>query len=196
MADPLLEGEDEGTTPITAEERADLIPTHITLRSELNQVEQAGIDEAYVWAFSRKRDVLSEDFLRQLHKRMFKDVWKWAGTFRTSPRNIGVGSWQISTELRTLIDNVKFWIEHETYSVDEIGTRFHHKLVQIHPFPNGNGRFSRLATDLLMTQLGSEPFTWGSGQLNATGPLRKQYIAALKNADNEDITSLMEFVKT
>ena len=113
MADPLLEGEDEGTTPITAEERADLIPTHITLRSELNQVEQAGIDEAYVWAFSRKRDVLSEDFLRQLHKRMFKDVWKWAGTFRTSPRNIGVGSWQISTELRTLIDNVKFWIEHD-----------------------------------------------------------------------------------
>ena len=196
MSDPLIDAEDDAATPLTPEERDALIPTYITLRRELNEVEQIGIADADRWAFSRRRNVLDEDFLHALHKRMIGSVWKWAGDVRTTPRNIGVEAWQIAPDLRQLLGDAQYWIEHQTYSPDEIAVRFHHRLVWIHPFPNGNGRFSRLAADLLAIQLGGDRFTWGSGNLVATAELRRRYIDALRAADNQVIEPLIEFAKS
>ena len=196
MSDPLIDAEDDAATPLTPEERDALIPTYITLRRELNEVEQIGIADADRWGFSRRRNVLDEDFLHALHKRMFGSVWKWAGDFRTTPRNIGVEAWQIAPDLRQLLGDVQYWIEHQTYAPDEIAVRFHHRLVWIHPFPNGNGRFSRLAADLLAIQLGGERFSWGSGNLVATAELRRRYIDALRAADGEVIEPLIAFARS
>jgi Fic-DOC domain mobile mystery protein B len=198
VSDPLIDAEgDDAATPLTPEEREALIPTYITLRGELNEVEQIGIADADRWAFARRRGgVLDEEFLRQLHKRMFGDVWKWAGQFRTTPRNIGVEAWEIGPRLRQLLDDVRYWVEHQTYTTDEIAVRFHHRLVWIHPFPNGNGRLSRLAADLLAVQLDQERFTWGSGNLVATAELRKRYVDALRAADGHDIGPLMTFTRS
>ena len=115
MNDQLFDGEDDAATPLTAEEREALIPAYITLRRELNEAEQIGIADADRWAFSRKRDVLNEPFLKALHKRMFDKVWRWAGQYRQTPRNIGIDAYRIMPELVQTIDDVRYWIEHETY---------------------------------------------------------------------------------
>lgn len=194
MTDLLVE--DDGATPLEQEELEQLIPTHITLRPELNEAEQAGIIKADDWAFSRRRriaTILTEVFLRNLHKRMLGGVWKWAGDFRQTERNIGVDAYRIGTELRHLLQDVAYWIDHNTYPSDEIVLRFHHRLVAIHPFPNGNGRHARLAADLLAVSLGLERMTWGQGNLIDPGELRRTYIDALRAADKHDYAPLLAF---
>ncbi|GBL46679.1 conserved hypothetical protein [Sulfuriferula multivorans] len=195
MSDPLLE-EDDASTPLTAEERDGLIPSYVTLRHELNEAEQANILEAEQWAFARKRKVLDERFLMALHKRMFGRVWRWAGKFRHTERNVGVAPYRIATDLRQLLDDCRYWIGHGTYLPDEVCTRFHHRLVAIHPFPNGNGRHARLATDLLLVALGRPRFTWGRTNLVDPGETRHAYVAALRAADGRDIKPLLEFVRS
>ncbi len=196
MSDPLIDA-DDAATPLTPDERAALIPTYINLRRELNEVEQIGIADAERWASSRKRNALDEDFLCQLHRRMFGDVWKWAGTYSQEVnRRIGSDRWQIGPDLRVLLDDVRYWIEHQTFSLDEIAVRFHHRLVLIHPFPNGNGRHSRLAADLLIVQLGGQRFTWGSGNLAAPADLRRRYVDALHAADGQVIEPVVEFARS
>ena len=195
MTDPLLE-QDDAATPLTPEEREGLIPSYITLRRELNEAEQANIVEAEEWAYSRKRDVLSEQFIKSLHKRMFGRVWRWAGDFRQTERNIGVDPFRIAIDLRNLLDDCRYWIEHETYPPDEIAARFHHRLVYIHPFPNGNGRHARLAIDLLLVKLGRPRFSWGRVNLVNAGETRQTYVAALRAADNHDIGPLLQFVRS
>jgi Fic-DOC domain mobile mystery protein B len=190
------DADDGAATPLTPDERRALIPTHITLRWELNEFEQIGVARADRWAFARKRDVLSEDFLFALHRRMFRDVWRWAGQPRQSERNIGVDHWLIGPELRTLLDDARYWIEHQSFAPDEIAVRFHHRLVFIHPFPNGNGRWSRLAADRLVVQLGGDRFTWGRGDLLAIDVLRARYVAALRAADTHDIGPLIRFARS
>ena len=149
MSDPFTEP-DKAATPLTPEEMRHLIPAHVAHRRDLNAVEQENIARAQEWAmYGRRRGLLSEKFLRDLHRRMLGDVWRWAGRFRTSQRNIGIDYWLIATELRQLLDDAKAWIEYNTYAPDEIAVRFHHRLVLIHPFPNGNGRHARLMADLL-----------------------------------------------
>ena len=193
--DPLFEA-DDAATPLTSEEKLGLMPSYITFRRELNEAEQINVTRAEQWAFSRKRDVLNEAYLRRLHKQMFQDVWTWAGEFRTSERNIGVEPWRIVTELRELLENVRYWIAHQTYTADEIAARFHHKLVWIHCFANGNGRHGRLATDLLLVNLGQPRFTWGRQSLVNAGDTRRSYVAALRAADNRDIQPLLKFVRS
>jgi len=194
--DALTEGDDEASTPLRPEERDALIPSYITTRAELNEAEAINIRQADAWAFDRKRDVLSEEFLADLHKRMFRSVWKWAGAHRDTERNIGVKPHMIAHDLRVLVDDVKVWIELKSYEPDEIAVRFHHRLVQIHPFPNGNGRWSRLAGDILIVLLGGERFTWGNGNIASTPNLRKRYVDALKAADNHDARPLLEFARS
>ena len=161
---------DGAATPLTPEECDGLIPAHITQRNELNEFEQRGVEEGDRWSFSRRRDLLSERFIRTLHKRMFGRVWRWAGTFRKTEKNIGVvDPAQIPTQLRLLLDDTRYWIEHKTYGPDEICVRFHHRLVAIHPFTNGNGRHARLMADLLIVHLGGTRFTWGPANLVAEG---------------------------
>jgi Fic-DOC domain mobile mystery protein B len=195
MTDP-LEEEADGSTPLTAEELEQLIPSYITLRSELNEAEQANILEAEEWAFSRVRDVLSERFLDNLHKRLLGRVWRWAGEHRQSNKTIGIDSYRVPTELRQLMDDCRYWLDNNTYELDEIAARFHHRLVWIHPYPNGNGRHARLATDLLLVALGRPRFSWGRVNLVDASKTRDVYIAALRAADNHDISSLLEFVRT
>ncbi len=196
MNDPLTDAEDDAATPLTPEERQDLIPSYITTRDQLNEVEQLGIAEADRWAFSRKRDVLDERFLLSLHKRMFGGVWKWAGSFRTTPRNIGVEAYQIAVDLHQLLDDVRYWVGHATFPPDEIALRFHTRLTWIHPFPNGNGRHARLAADLLMVALGGERFTWGGGALVDPTTMRKTYIDAVRSGDNHDFAPLLAFARS
>jgi Fic-DOC domain mobile mystery protein B len=187
---------DDAATPLTPEEMRDLIPAHIAYRSELNEAEQENIARAQEWALGpRRRDLLSEKFAGALHRRMLGDVWRWAGRFRTSQRNMGIDYWLIPTELRKLLDDTKAWIEFKTYPADEIAVRFHHRLVLIHPFPNGNGRHARLMADLLIMRLGGERFSWGRESLRDPGVARQQYIAALRAADNHDIAPLLAFAR-
>ncbi len=197
MTDHLFQADDAGT-PLTADEKKGLIPTHITLRSELNEYEQANILQADAWAFSRRRNVVDEDFLRRLHKEMLKSVWKWAGEYsKESNRPIGVDAHLIRTQIRMLLDDVDYWIRKDTYPPDEIALRFHHRLTVIHPFPNGNGRFSRMAADLLALQLGCGRFTWGRESIVAVGSrVRENYVAALRAADRHDIGPLLSFART
>lgn len=194
--DPLFDANDDAATPLTPDERRQLIPTYITTRAQLNEAEQIGITGADSWAFTRKRDVLGEKFLLDLHKRMFGKVWRWAGRLRTTERNIGIESCKIRTELRTLLDDERFWIDNSTYPPDEIAVRFHHRLVWIHPFPNGNGRHARMAADLLAVSLGRPRFTWGSASLVKADETRARYIAALTGADNHDVAPLLAFARS
>jgi len=188
---------DKHSTPLEPGERDGLIPTHITLKSELNELEQQNIATADRWGFGRRHHVLRDRFLKGLHRRMFNRVWRWAGKFRTTERNLGAKPVEIETSLRQVIDDVRYWVEHKTYPADEIAVRFHHRLVSVHPFPNGNGRWSRLAADLLIKQLGGARFSWGGGtDLQAAGETRDKYIAALRTADNHDMGPLLEFARS
>ena len=186
---------DDNSTPLTEEEKQQLKAKWITTRAELNELETKGIANAEIWLLKNKKDILNETFIKNLHKKMFGDIWKWAGTFRTTERNIGVAPYEIQPKLRILLDDVKFWIDNRTFSPKEIAIRFHHRLVQIHPFPNGNGRISRLMADLLMKQFDLPALNWGSGNLTEISELRKEYITALRKADNGDYSFLLNFVK-
>ncbi len=195
MTDVLTE-QDDAATPLSQEERDGLIPSYITLRGELNEAEQANIVEADAWAFSRKRNVLEEGFLNTLHKRMHGNVWRWAGNYRQSQKNIGVELYKVPTELRSSLDNCRYWVENKTYELDEIAARFHHMLVRIHCYPNGNGRHARFAADLLLTSFGQDRFSCGSTNLVDAGATRAAYIAALRAADNHDYGPLLAFVRS
>ncbi|MFT7120586.1 MAG: Fic-DOC domain mobile mystery protein B [Neolewinella sp.] len=189
--------EKPGQTLISEEEKAGLrLP--ISTQQELDEVEQVNIEKALVWLIGRAFSptaVLNETFLRKLHKLMFNGVWKWAGTFRKTEKNIGVSWVQVSRELRMLCDDALFWIENETFPPEEIALRFKHKLVSIHCFPNGNGRHSRMMADVLMENVFDlAPFTWGANLVNATGE-RKLYIEALKKADDGEMGELLAFAK-
>lgn len=188
--------EPEDATPLMLAERADLIPAHIAYRAELNAAEQENIARGQDWALARKRDLLSETFIQHLHRRMFGDVWRWAGKFRTTERNLGIPHFEIPMAVRELLQDAKTWVEHKTYPADEIAVRFHHRLVTIHPFPNGNGRHSRLMADLLVISLGGERFSWGRTNLQQAGDVRQQYIAALRAADNHDYGPLLRFARS
>lgn len=188
----------DGATPLDPDEARGLLLSHITNRSELDRWEQENIAEAEIWAFRRApRDILTDGFIKRLHKRMFGTVWRWAGDFRTTGKNIGVPSWQIAGEFRKLCEDCAIWIEHGTYPPDEIAVRFHHRLTAIHPFANGNGRHARLMTDILLVHLlKQQRFSWGSANLVNAGDCRQQYINALRTADRHDYTALLAFVRS
>lgn len=185
-----------GATPLDADELASLIPGHITTQSDLNEWEQLNIEHGEDWARKQRKEILNESFLRELHRQMFGETWRWAGEFRTSDKNIGVDWLKISVELRKLLDDVRYQIEHASYTPDEIAVRFHHRLVAIHPFPNGNGRHARLMGDLLAERLRQPRFTWGSRSLVDPGETRQRYISALQAADVRDYAPLLAFARS
>lgn len=187
----------EGATPLDPDEFAGLKFKHVSTRGELDQLEQAGITEGLKWmAKQKKPDVLSEAFVCELHRKLFGSVWKWAGTFRRIEKNIGVDPIQVSIQLRQLLDDTKYWIEHETFDPKELAARFHHKLVYIHLFPNGNGRHARIMADAILTKLlNQSAIDWsGNYRLEAMNERRNEYIAALRAADGHDFSLLLLFV--
>lgn len=189
----------KGATPLDPDEIDDLKIKTITTRGELDRWEQHNIGEAMDWLDTRKNksEILFESFVMKLHKKMLGKVWTWAGSFRKTDNSIGVDKYKIGSELKTLLDNTKYWIDNDIYDSDEVALRFHHQLVKIHCFPNGNGRHSRLMTDILLTDvLDKEPFTWGKQNLSVEGGVRDTYINALHSADNNEYEPLMEFVRS
>jgi len=187
-----------GATPINPGDLAELIPS-LQTQDELNEFEQTNIALAEQWAAKSRalrKDFPSIDSLKLLHNKMFDKTWKWAGEFRRSDTNLGTDWRQISPEVKKLCDDVRFWIEHKSYGWDELAARFHHRLVFIHPFKNGNGRHSRLATDVLLVKHRQQPFSWGSQSMTKRSNVRGAYIASLIEADKGNIKELIEFAKS
>ncbi len=186
-----------GATPLDPDESEGLLLDHIQTREELNKWEQENVQKALLWALTRKnRNLLSQSFIGTLHRKMFDDVWRWAGKFRTTEKNIGCDPAYIAINVAQLCEECQGWLEYKSYPADEIAARFHHRLVSIHPFPNGNGRHARLLTDLLLQELLDEPvFTWGNADLDNPSEGRGDYIKALKEADKGDIAPLLVFVR-
>lgn len=181
----------EGATPLDADDAEGLIPTHITTQRQLNEWEFSNVARGEEWALARReKDILSMRFIQALHERMFGDTWRWAGTIRTKETlPVGVPPENIRPELKTLLENVQSQIEHQSWSTQEIAARFHYRMVFIHPFPNGNGRFARTIADLLLVQHGAERFSWGA-DLVRDGDARRIYISALRSADQKDYRPL------
>ena len=187
----------EGATLLDPDERDGLKHKHIITRGELDELEQANILTGLQWVSrSRRRDILSDEFLRTLHNRLFGEVWDWAGTYRQTEKNIGSDPFHIGVELHKLVDDARYWAEHDTFPPLEAAARFHHRMVQIHPFPNGNGRHARIAADLYLERhFGHTPIEWAHGfDLQADNERRRAYIAALREADGGDYKLLLEFV--
>lgn len=188
-----------GTTPITWEEQRELRPTWVTSRAELNEVEQENILASLPWAQRPRRpaQILDERFLLELHRRMFGQVWSWAGRYRASAGNLGVEHWGVRAAVHDLLADATLWVEPDAaFDFDEAAIRFHHRWVAIHPFPNGNGRHARLAADLLARSLGRPAFTWGRVTLVERGGTRDRYLAALRAADAYDLGPLLVFVRS
>lgn len=190
----------KGQTPISEEEKDDILLLTISTRGELDEFEQANIEKAIVWSMKNSFDldmVLSIDFIKELHRRMFSEVWGWAGTYRRSNKNIGVDKFIIEQELYKLLKDCRYWIENRVYPVDEIAIRFKYRMVSIHPFPNGNGRHSRIIGDILVSHvLDRLVFTWGGERIEEEGVARKSYLDALHKADQGDVLPLVEFARS
>lgn len=194
----MIPDEPPGATPLDPDSAAGLIPPLAT-QAELNEFEERAILAAARWATTSRilrRDYPNVTALRRLHREMFRGVWRWAEEFRRVDTNIG-GDWRyIPADLQGFCDDARYWVAHKTYPWDELGARFHHRLVSIHPFPNGNGRHARLATDILLRQAGQRAFTWGSRSLTHAGTVRRAYIDALRRANLGDLDPLLAFVRT
>jgi Fic-DOC domain mobile mystery protein B len=192
--------EPPNATPLAPSERQGLRQYWITSRNDLNIAEQDNILKGMAWARKQKRksptEILDNTFSLKLHKHLFGDVWSWAGTYRTTERNIGIDSTHLNEAIHQMFGDITYWIDNSVFSHDETAVRLHHRLVSIHPFPNGNGRHSRLMADLLVEKLGGQAFSWGGGTLNDASALRAAYITALRAADAHDITPLLVFARS
>ena len=190
----------DGQTPLDEEEKEGLLIKTITTRGELDEFEQQNIEKSIEWTLGRKfkqEKIIREDFVLELHHKMFGDVWKWAGEFRHSNKNLGCDWEQIGVLLKQLNDDGNYWIEHKTYPDEEIAIRYKHRIVSIHCFANGNGRHSRLMADVIINHiLGKKVFTWGGGGLNKKGESRNNYLKAIKEADKGIIIPLIKFANT
>jgi Fic-DOC domain mobile mystery protein B len=189
-----------GQTPLDEEEKDGLLILTISTRGELDEFEQQNIEKAVQWILGRafKPELFfTEEFVRMLHKRMYADVWAWAGEFRKTNKNIGVDKWKVPSDLKYLLDDAKYWHENNTYTQDEIAVRFKHRIVSIHCFPNGNGRHSRLMADIIIEKIYKQPvFSWGAANLTDEGDTRKSYLKAVKTADTGDYSLLLAFARS
>ena len=189
----------DSQTALDEDEKEGLLIKSISTRAELDEFEQQNIERAIAWTMKKRfkiKEILSESFVRKLHKMMFDQTWRWAGEFRKSNKNIGVDKFQIGMELKYLLDDCIFWVENKSFNHDEIAIRFKHRMVHIHPFPNGNGRHSRLIADVLIEHgFGGRVFSWGSGNLAPKSTIRKDYLNSLFAADKDNYEPLIKFAR-
>lgn len=195
MSDPLVPV-GEGHTALTADDTVGLIPTSVSTRDQLNDAEERNISRALLRRPTGTAQLLDDKYLRDLHRAMFGDVWDWAGRYRLRETNIGVEPATISTAVRTLVADVRAWVDLTSYDPDEVAVRFHHRLVSIHPFPNGNGRHGRVAADYLIGSLGGQRFTWGAGLHLEISGLRAAYLTGLRMADIGQVQDLVHFARS
>ena len=189
----------DGQTPLDEDEKEGLKIKSITTQKELDEFEHLNIEKAVEWTIRanlKPEKILTEKFIKDLHKKMYGDVWKWAGEFRKSDKNIGIKWTQIGIKLKDLIDDTKYWLENKTYPPKEIAIRFKHRIVAIHCFPNGNGRHSRMMADIIIESIfGKEIFSWHKSNMVRADETRKEYIIALREADNGNIKPLIKFAE-
>jgi len=190
----------DGQTPLDEDEKDGLRILSIATRGELDEFEQLNIENALLWILKRsfkQGEVFTDSFIKGLHNRMYGNVWKWAGQFRKTNKNIGVDKWDIPSALRNLLEDAKVWLENGTYPFDEFAIRFKHRLVTIHCFANGNGRHSRLMADIIIEKIFKKPvFTWGAANLLKQGEARSIYLSAIKQADSGNIQPLIDFARS
>ena len=190
----------DGQTPLDEDEKEGLLIQSIATRGELDEFEQQNIEDAIQWSLTRKfksEQILSEYFIQELHKRMYKNVWRWAGAYRKTNKNIGVDKLEIPVALRSLIDDAYYWLEDNVYKPDEFTIRFKHRLVSIHCFPNGNGRHSRMVADIIVENIFQQPvFSWGSKSLSNENESREKYLIAIRKADKGDFDLLLKFARS
>ncbi|TCD27365.1 mobile mystery protein B [Pedobacter psychrodurus] len=190
----------DGQTPLDEDEKEGLLISTIATREELDEFEQQNIEEAIQWTLGgrfKPEKLFTEAFVKNVHKRMYKDVWLWAGAFRKTNKNIGVDRWRVAIELKNLLEDAEFWIKNNIYCPDEIAIRFKHRIVSIHCFSNGNGRHSRLMADMIIEKIFDKPvFTWGAGNLSKENENRKKYLDALKLADLGTYKELLLFARS
>lgn len=195
MIDPVVDP--YGATPLTLDDMRGLKLRHVTTRGQLDEVEQANVAQGLRWlARTRRGDILDDAFVRKLHMQLFGDVWTWAGSYRMRETNIGIAPPEIAVQLRLLLENARTWCEENVYSPMEAAARFHHRMVQIHLFPNGNGRHARIAADeFLKRYFDRPPIEWASGHdLQRDNERRDAYLQALRRADAGDFEALFKFV--
>ena len=187
----------EGASPITEEQKEGLLQRWVSTQNELNQIEKNNILLGQQWLFNnrqKKADFAAYTFLSKLHKKMFNDVYSWAGNKRTLEATIGIDPLLIRENVASLRLDVQTWMANKTYPPEEIAVRYHHVLVRIHPFPNGNGRLCRLIADYINEQIyNNEPFSWGRDELYTNGTARSAYLQAIYEANNHRIESLVTF---
>ena len=190
----------DGQTPLDEDEKEDLLIQSIATRGELDEFEQQNIEDTIQWSLTRRfksERILSESFIQELHKRMYRNVWRWAGEYRKTNKNIGVDKLEIPIALRTLIDDASYWLENNIYDPEEFAIRFKHRLVSIHCFPNGNGRHSRMIADIIVEKIFQQPvFSWGSKNLSDEKESREKYLLALRKADKGDFSLLLKFARS
>lgn len=195
MSDKLFFANDH-ETELGPEEKLGLIP-NLSTRAELNRAEEINIHSARVWALGsrtlKRTDLLSDGFGRELHRRMFRHVWRWAGVYRTTEKNLGWEAHRLAEGVRNIYDDAQTWVQYRTFSLKEIAVRLHHRLVVVHPWSNGNGRHARLMADIVIGAHREPELTWGAGSLMRMSELRRQYVAALRSADEGDYRALIEF---
>lgn len=185
-----------GQTPLHPDELADLIPAHLTLKRELNEWEFMNISEAvqkYFLGPKKTWDLTDPTILKKIHADMFNQTWKWAGSFRKRDTNIGCDWRQIQIQLKDACDDFSFWIQNDSFSPAEVAIRFHHRLISIHPFPNGNGRHGRLIADLHLHQIGEKHLGWKGKNLIEANTSRNDYLKAMRLADQGNFQPLIEF---
>jgi len=201
IANPSEDPGNPGNTPLDPDERAQLKPS-LARKSELNEFERMNILRADAWAMNarglKRQDPFVERYIRELHRRMFDETWRWAGKYRKTNKNLGMPFHEILNRMAVVLADAQYWMEHQTFDLDEIAIRFHHRMVWIHPFPNGNGRHARLLADVVVVKHGRGRFTWGSKQLTGVGLAREEYIRCLQAADvnNDDIQGLLRFARS
>jgi len=190
----------DGQTPLDEDDKDGLLISAVATRGELDEYEQKNIEQAVQWIMGRSFKpelVFSEKFVRDVHKRMYGDVWSWAGSFRTTNKNIGMDKLQIPTDLRSLLDDAQYWLENNIYGPDEVAIRFKHRMVSIHCFPNGNGRHSRMMADIIIEKIYKRPlFTWGASDLSGERDIRAKYLEAVKSADQGNYSLLLSFARS
>jgi Fic-DOC domain mobile mystery protein B len=190
-----------GATPLSDEEKAALKLAYIATRNQLNAAEQENIAAAHAALFGRRQsrspqEIIKEDFVRRVHRDMYGEVWKWAGKYRQSEKNVGIPWIRIPLDIVAFLRDVDAWLKYGSFPPDELAIRFHHRMVQIHLFPNGNGRHSRTMADLMILGLGGKRFSWGSARLVDHNEVRRRYVAALQEADRHVIEPLLAFARS
>lgn len=183
------------------EDISDLLLRHLTTRESRNTVELETIGRAYdKYVFrGRKKNAgnkwLTEEYIRQVHRDMFGGIWNWAGKYRQVNLNIGITWSQIPEQITVLCDDFVFWnTTQSAMPILEVAARLQNRLTHIHPFKNGNGRHARLITDIFLRSQDHPLPKWPQIQLIEHGDaVRREYIAAMKQADMGNFDPLITF---